>query len=255
MGVNAGFTGAVNAGIQKSNAEYIVLLNDDATASPDWLDQLVNTQQQTQADMVASTIYLGGSGTIDSQGFTFYWRGKAYPLLQKRGTSHLKSEQAGCLNKKKNIPHLSGEGDHWLNNQQFFTSNTPKFFREPFGPDAAACLYTRKLFDTVGLFDDRFFAYLEDVDLALRARKAGMYCALAKDGVAYHHKHATSGAFPRFKATQDMKNWWRIVLYTYPKKSWRKFWPQILLERGRNLSGWMKSLALAQKAKTKYTTR
>lgn len=215
---NIGFTGAVNMGIKKAQADQIVLLNDDTTVDSKWLSELLKTQKQTGADMVASNIYLSDKKTIDSQGFSFAWRGKAVAIT-------------GDTNP------LTSFNDYWLNlsNRTLFPKQTQ--FAEPFGPDAAACLYTKKLFDSVGLFNESFFAYLEDVELALRARKKGFYCVLAKNALVYHYKHTTSQKKNGFKQMQDFKNWWRIVLFTYPKVAWQKFSVIILIERLRNLKG------------------
>lgn len=217
---NTGFTGAVNAGIKQAKGDYIILLNDDTIVDPNWLNELIKTQQQTDADMVASKIYLADKKTLDSQGFGFAWRGKA-PALDK---------DLSCS--------LSEQKDYWLNNPDLLPNTK---LQEPFGPDAAAALYTRKLFDKVGLFDNDFFAYLEDVDLALRARKAGMHCVLADKAIVYHYKHATSSKKQGFKAQQDLKNWWKIVLRRYNFSVWKRFAGLILIERLKNLSGYLKS--------------
>jgi GT2 family glycosyltransferase len=62
-----------------------------------------------------------------------------------------------------------------------------------FGPSGAAGAYRRDVFDDVGLFAERFGSYLEDVDLAWRARLAGWTCTFVPDAVVYHHVSATGG--------------------------------------------------------------
>jgi GT2 family glycosyltransferase len=221
LGKNTGFTGAVNAGIKVAKGRYIILLNDDTIVDKNWLNELISTQQQTKADMVASKIYLSDKKTLDSQGFGFAWRGKAEPLDKNLQSS------------------LSLAKDYWLNNPNLLPQTN---FQEPFGPDAAAALYTRELFNKVGYFDNDFFAYLEDVDLALRARQAGMHCALAEKAIVYHYKHATTKKQKHsFKAKQDLKNWWKIVCRRYTNQVWLRFAGVILLERLKNLSGYLKS--------------
>lgn len=222
QGSNTGFAAATNAGFLAYEADYYLCLNDDTQVEPNWLAELLKIQEVTGADMVASRIYLADASTLDSEGFTFAWRGKAEAL--RSGKSSLNDFE-----------------DHWLKKRDFLPSRGADYWQEPFGPDAAACLYTHKLIDTVGMFDESFFAYLEDVDLALRARMAGMKCVLAQKAVVYHHKHATSSTMSSFKAKQDWKNWWRIVV-KYPEKVWEVWWMQILVERGRNLSGYYKQL-------------
>jgi heptosyltransferase-2/heptosyltransferase-3 len=65
--------------------------------------------------------------------------------------------------------------------------------RRVFGPCAGAALYRRAMLDQVGLFDSDFFAYLEDVDLAWRARLRGWDCALCPQAVVKHVHSATLG--------------------------------------------------------------
>lgn len=223
LGSNQGFTGAVNAGIERSRGKYIVLLNDDTEADKNWLKELLKTQQDTGAHMVASTIYLSDKKTLDSLGFSFAWRGKAEAI---------------------NDIALSFETDpdYWLNEENRKLLNckdNENYWQEPFGPDAAACLYTKEMLDEIGALNKDFFAYLEDVELALRARKKGYYCALAADAVVYHHKHATSLNKSGFKSKQDMKNWWRLVIVSYPSQAIIKFILTIFIERLRNISGYL----------------
>ena len=222
LGHNRGFAGAVNKGIRQSSGQLVVLLNDDTTVQPDWLTKLTDKQANTGAAMVASTVYLADKTTLDSQGFTFAWRGKAEALTSTSSS-------------------LTKMPDYWLNNPDLLpvTDTISAYWQEPFGPDAAACLYTRDLLNEIGLLREDFFAYLEDVELSLRARQAGYYCSLAEYAIVYHHKHATSATMSGFKAKQDMVNWWKVVR-TYPRGAF-KFWPKILVERLRNLSGFVKT--------------
>jgi GT2 family glycosyltransferase len=218
-GDNLGFGGAVNMGIRSSHAfakadGLIVLLNDDTEVTKNWLYELVQMQQHTGSDMVASNIYLAGKSTHDSAGFGYAWRGKAAAL------------------------HPTADGKLVCT-----LSHEPDFEHtgiEPYGPDAAACLYTQKLFTKIGLFDESLFMYLEDVELAVRARTAGLHCAFADKAFVYHHKHATTEKLQkRWKAKQDMMNWWKIIVKHYSWKRWRKFGLYILIERMRNVKGWL----------------
>lgn len=219
LGKNTGFTGAVNAGIKQAQGKYIVLLNDDTVVTENWLSELILTQQKTGAELVASKIYLSDQKTLDSQGFGFAWRGKAEALDQNWQCS------------------LSNAKDYWLNNPELLPKTR---MTEPFGPDAAAALYTKELFDQIGLLAEDFFAYLEDVDLALRARQAGMNCVLADKAIVYHSKHASSSKKQGFKAKQDLKNWWKIVNRRYNSAIWKRFAGLIIVERMRNLFGVIK---------------
>jgi glycosyltransferase involved in cell wall biosynthesis len=65
---------------------------------------------------------------------------------------------------------------------------------DPVGPSAAAAAFDRATFLAVGGFDERLFAYWEDVDLVLRLRRLGLRCALAPDARGDHEHSATLGS-------------------------------------------------------------
>jgi len=232
---NKGFTGAVNVGVASGKAPLIALLNDDTHVDKRWLVELVSKHEKTGAPMVASKIFRfsdpaqpTNTDQVDSMGFTFLWRGKALALVSPEQYTEIAKKQ-----------------DYWLRHPQFLSnsnsemnsSEATSFFQEPFGPDAAAALYTRQLWQQLGGLQSSFFAYLEDVDFALRARQTGAWCVLAEKAIVYHYKHATSGRRKAFKAQQDFKNWWKIVASSYPRQAWRRFLTLILLERLKNLKG------------------
>lgn len=259
MGKNLGFAAATNAGIVATDTNYLVTLNDDAWVEPNFLTEMIKKQQELGADMVASTIYRGGTQEIDSCGFDFAWRGKAVALrpaeLQLKSESGIEHDLTivdSRLLRGRSVPSddklsltsaLDKDLDNWRQNLDLLPSIDHKQrqaiigHQSPFGPDAAAALYTRKMLDQIGLFNESYFAYLEDVDLALRARLAGFRCVWAAKAIVHHEKHATSSHMGKFKQKQDVKNWWRMVTGSYPQEAWSRFGGQILLERARNTKG------------------
>ena len=64
---------------------------------------------------------------------------------------------------------------------------------EVFGASGGAALYRRAMLNEIGGFDNSFFAYLEDVDVAWRARMYGWRCLYVPDAVVIHHHSATLG--------------------------------------------------------------
>lgn len=160
MGRNSGFAPAVNAGIRQSATELIALLNNDTEADPGWLGALVETlDRDPGAGFCASKMVdFTDRRIIDSAGDCFASNGRSVPrgfLAEDRG--------------QYDVPE------------------------EVFGACAGAALYRRTLFDRVGLFDERFVSYKEDVDLDFRAQLAGFRCLYAPSAVCRHIGGATSG--------------------------------------------------------------
>src|SRR5207253_1305353 len=141
--VNKGFAVGCNAGITQAAGRYIATLNNDAEADPRWIEELVaGVESDPAIGMCASKIlFHGDRARIDKAGHLMYPDG----LNHGRG---------------------SGEPDHG----QFERREEVLF------PDAAAALYSREMLDTIGLFDENFFAYGDDADLGMRGRLAGWSC-------------------------------------------------------------------------------
>jgi len=160
---NRGFCAANNQGIQASaSAEFVALLNNDAEAEPGWLAALLAAfTGQPDVGMAASKILVyEDPRRIDKAGHLIYLDG------QNRGRG-------------------SGELDRGQYDQQ----------EEVLWPDGCAAMYRRAMLDTIGGFDEDFFAYADDADLGLRGRIAGWRCLYVPSAVVRHHRGATLGAF------------------------------------------------------------
>lgn len=113
------------------------------------------------------------------------------------------------------------------------------------GITAACLLINTSAFLKLSGFDERFFAYLEDVDLFLRLKYGGYKFGIATDIKVIHNHMSTSSKMGNFKAKHDLRNWMFLII-----KHWgcRKVWhnlPSIIIERGRNFSGYLKSTVSA----------
>jgi len=183
---NVGFGEAVNQGVRASTAPFIVTLNDDAVASPGWIDALVRTAQAyPRAGMVASRVLLAGAGAIDSAGM----------LLCADGSSKQR-----------------GHGEPAARYAE------PE---EALLPSASAALYRREMLEEIGLFDGAFFLYVEDTDVGLRGRWLGWTCRYAPDAVVEHRYSHSSGRASRLKAYFVERNRLFLVAKTFPA---RMFW-------------------------------
>lgn len=157
---NLGFAGGTNTGLRAARGRYLVTLNQDTVAAPEFLEQLVAaTTWGPRVGMVASKMrYLHSKDRINSTG------------IQVLGDFY--GEDRGGYERDEGQWDLPGE---------------------VFGPCGGAALYTRELLEDVGLFDEDFFCYFEDLDLAWRARVAGWRCAYNPRAVV-DHKHRGSQA-------------------------------------------------------------
>src|SRR5206468_2179889 len=93
--------------------------------------------------------------------------------------------------------------------------------QEIFCPCGGAALYRRALFDEIGLFEESFFAYYEDVDLGFRAQLAGHRCLYAPGAKVYHIGSATAGRASDFAVRLSTRNRLLLVVCNYP-------WPLLL---------------------------
>ncbi len=182
-GRNAGFAAGVNAGLGVARGRYVLLLNDDAWAHPDWAASLVAAvERDERVGMCAGKVLLAGApGCLDTTGHRLF---------------------ADGLNR--------GRGRLEIDRGQYDTRRDVLF------PSGAAALYRRELLDACGGFAERFFAYGEDTEIGLRARLAGWQCRYVPEAVAWHVGSVTAGAYSRFKAYHVERNRVWLVARHFP---------------------------------------
>jgi GT2 family glycosyltransferase len=177
---NLGFAGGNNAAARQTRAELLALLNPDAIPAPDWL-----------ARLVAALDAAPGAGAVMA------------------ASRQLKAEDEGRLDGAGDVFHVAGvayRGGFGAPSAGATTAG------EVFSPCGAAALYRRAAFEAAGGFDERFFCYMEDVDLAFRLRLAGGVCVYAPDAVVRHVGSATTGPRSEFATYHGVRNRiWTIV--------------------------------------------
>src|SRR5207253_2984925 len=140
----------------------IALFNNDAVADKNWLQSLVNTMSaNSEVGIATSKLLLEDKKHIDSTGDFYSIWGMPLP-----------------------------RGRNQLDNGQF---DKPE---EVFGATGGASLYRAKMLNEIGLFDEKFFAYYEDVDISFRARLAGWKVYYQPKAIAYHGLSKTSSRHP-----------------------------------------------------------
>jgi N-acetylglucosaminyl-diphospho-decaprenol L-rhamnosyltransferase len=155
LGRNVGFGGAVNAGAWEGSGEVIVLVNDDVELDAGALTALLAPFADSSVGMVAGLTVMPGSGVVDGFGIEVDVTLAAYNRLRHRRVE----EAPGQL----------------------------------LGPSGGLAAYRRSAFEQVGGFDERLFAYGEDVDLALRLRTLGWRAADARGARGVHLGGASVG--------------------------------------------------------------
>ncbi len=156
---NLGFAAAVNRGIGSAAGDWIAILNNDVTLDPNWLEILLD--QAGEAGFATGKILSAVNPEVIDGAFDEICR-------------------AACACRCG-----SGKPDaHFWNTKRTIRS----------APMTAA-LFRRRLFAEVGLLDERFGSYLEDVDFGLRCGLLGISGAYVPDAVAFHVGSATHGAW------------------------------------------------------------
>lgn len=181
---NLGFAGGNNAGIAISRGKYVALLNNDTRADSAWLATLVKEAEANPPSigMWASKILsYEKPDTFDNTGLLLYPDGLG------RGRGRLETDH----------------GQYDPPGEVFF-------------PSGCAALYRRAMLDEIGLFDEEFFAYADDVDLGLRARLAGWGCRYVPAARVYHKYSASSSAYSPFKAFLVERNRIWVLLKYFP---------------------------------------
>jgi len=170
---NKGFAGGVNTGIRYAlelDFTYVALVNNDAVITEDWLETLVATSKKENSSLTTGLLLHEDGKTIDSTGDWYTTWGLPFPRGRNNPTKE--APKGGAV----------------------------------FGVSGGGSLYTTSLFRDIGLFDETFFAYYEDVDVSFRALLAGHTAYYEPRAVAYHKQCATSRTIPGFAMKQTLKN-------------------------------------------------
>ncbi len=188
---NRGFAAANNQAIRASDSEFVATLNNDTKVDPGWLGALVQAAEvDPHIGMCASKMLLADRReVIDSAGIAV---DKAGMVWDRGGGA---TDRLWPVSDRATDP----------------AAPTPVF-----GPCAGAALYRRSMLDDVGLFDEDFFAYMEDVDLAWRAQWAGWTCIYVPQAVVYHVHSATGREGSHFKNRLLGRNKVWLLCKNYP---------------------------------------
>ncbi|WP_276912459.1 glycosyltransferase family 2 protein [Hyphomonas atlantica] len=174
---NTGFAAANNQAAKLARGRWLALLNPDATAAPDWLEQFqLAAQRFPDCKVFACTQYsLDNEGILDGAGDAYLVLG--VPWRGGFGHSVSKLPDTGLC----------------------------------FSPCGAGALYDRKLFLSIDGFDERYFCYCEDVDIGFRLQLLGEPCVFVREATIHHAGSAISGRRSEFSSYHGTRN--RIWTY------------------------------------------
>ena len=173
---NMGFAYAVNKGLEYSinkNYDYSILLNNDAFVTEDFVNKLYFAMLSSNKVFAVSSLMLrfDNKNMIDSYG-------DYYTLFGWSFQGHL------------------GEDYETIKHDEL-----------PFSACGGASIYNNDIIKQIGGFDEKFFAYLEDIDISYRARLNGYKILTCKAAKCYHLGSSTTGSkYNEFKVRISARN-------------------------------------------------
>ena len=188
LGTNLGFAAAVNRGIQSTRAEWVAILNNDVTLQPDWLRILLAEAERQIASFATGKILSEAShSTIDG----------TFDEISRGACAY----RCGA-----------GKPDAAIWNQAQPIRMAPM----------TAALFRRSVFDEVGLLDETFGSFLEDVDFGIRCSLTGHPGIFVPSAEAYHRGSATAGRWQKDTVRLISRN---QVLLARKHFQGQSFWP------------------------------
>jgi GT2 family glycosyltransferase len=193
MGRNAGFAAAVNRGIREAAGEWIAVLNTDVELAPDYLARLAQTPGWFATGKILSA---ADPSRIDA----------TFDVLCRGGVAWRVGN--GCP-----------DGP---------TFSAPQPIR--LAPWTAA-VFRAELFRRIGMLEERFESYYEDVDFGLRCAAAGLEGRYVPEAIAWHQGSATLGRWHPETVRRIARNQVFVIAQHYPSSLRRRwFWPILVAQ-------------------------
>ena len=192
MGSNTGFARAVNRGIQECTTEWLAIVNSDVELAPDWLERMMEAARLAGAWFATGKILSAPNhGRIDGTYDALCRGGCAWRVGQDRADG----------------PEFSIPRDIW-------------------SAPGTAGLFRTELFRQIGLLDENFESYLEDVEFGLRCARLNYKGRYVPGAVAYHQGSATLGKWHPEIVRKISRNQLLLVAKHYPPRLLFRFaWP------------------------------
>lgn len=195
---NFGFAKAINEGVKKSSAEYVIFLNNDTVVDKNLIKNLILCARK-HPDVIS----------VNSKLLNFYNKNKI------DGVGILVNE----VGQARSIGWQETDKGQYDKEQYIF------------GATGGASLFKRKEFIKLGGFDENYFMYSEEVDFAFRAQFKGYKSIFCPKAIVFHKHKATSKKFPAKVEYWQFRNMTQTIIKDFPisilLKNWR--WLKIFL--------------------------
>jgi GT2 family glycosyltransferase len=198
---NLGFSGGNNVGLAATNAEVVVLLNQDTEVRNGWLRAILNTFLENQQIGIVGCKALYPTGQIQHAG------AKINPI--DAVATHIGQGEAdqGQYNQSADVDYVTG---------------------------AAFAIHRRVLLE-IGNLDEGFNpAIYEEVDYCYRARRSGFRVVYQPQAVLIHHESKSLPKIHYGLFSLAHRNRLRFVLRHWPAETWPAFWEAELLNLQTN---------------------
>ncbi len=181
---NLGFAAGANRGLGHVTADYVALINNDVVLAPDWSASVAAALGSDDRCGAAQSVILRPDGRVDGAGVdisdgTYRQTGYGLQLSELAGGEAASTSGAA-------VPSAAGPAGNSLRDPH----------RYPWGVSATAAIYRTAALHQVSeggeIFDSRFFAYYEDVELCARLVAAGWRMALLPMPKATHAGSASA---------------------------------------------------------------
>lgn len=195
---NYGFAKAINEGVKSSQAKYAIFLNNDTYSDKDWIKNLINCAESNS-----------GVISINSKILNFYNRKKIDGL----GISINEVGQAKSIGWEE---------------EDLGQYENPIYL---FGATGGGSLFVREDFVKLGMFDEDYFMYCEEVDFAFRAQFQGYKSIYCPKAILFHKHKATSSKRPQHIEYWQFRNMTQTIIKDFPANLFFKElrWLKIIL--------------------------
>ncbi len=181
---NLGYGGAINfAADQLTDFDFLATLNPDVFPDPEWLEKLMTAAAR-------------------------------HPVYGSFASLTLKADDRNVIDGAGDVLHISGIPWRRYHNRSIDESDLMD--ESVFSACGGAALYRLSAFRKVGGFDEKFFMYVEDIDLGFRLQLSGSPCRFVPEAIAEHVGSGTTGENSDFNVYHGHRNLTAAYLKNMP---------------------------------------